>query len=680
MKGSVYQSVIFMLQCSQTAHSPFLDYGQYLKLDLESFDFRNLPFLLQRSQFQELKRVLQSHARISQQQLHAIFVAICDVNHPEASALLEYLFRTGKIDPTFDDCRPLRTFCSHGNTELVRELLENPFVNPAVHSNFCIRVACRNQHRDVVKMLLNDPRVDPSAENNEVFHFACLSGKTEVAHALLQASRLIPSSGSLHMACWNGYTEIVKLLLWHPLVDPGKGDNEAIIAASSKGNLEIVRLLLMDSRVDPSARHSVAFRVACQDGHHEVVKLLLEDIRIDPTVDENEAFVAAAASGSLETVSVLLADPRIDPACNGNRALELASSHGHFTIVRLLCQYPRVHVRNTAALSLAVREEYADIVQLLLKYYGKFLLEEEMHQCQSAFAIACCNDSTIIVEQLLELGVDPSFEENYPLILACEHDSFHVARRLLLLDSVQRSLDIDLCATTAAKFCAIDVLSLFVEHPQLNFGFRDGTLLRIAIANQSRQLVESFLKHPKAEMDKYGQSCFELACKFQSQEILKLLLSSEYVNVEANNSRGVRFAVRRSNWAALEHLLSNHHIKQSIAGTDLFHCAVRHSLFEIASELWVYAETGRSGAGAIDYLSQKEVRNHFLSELARVRSTISTGEDENGTRESDCESGDGSDIYSMKFKAFMASHGFDSPFEYDSDSDDPFPAEEDFDE
>jgi ankyrin repeat protein len=561
---------------------------------------------------------------------------------------------------------------------LVKELLSSPLVDPAVKSNICIRTACGNGDLEIVKLLLADPRVDPTAKNSEAFYSACFQGRTEIVKLLLDDGRVNPGADgnrSLQMACWHGYTEIVNLLLQHPSVDATSEENQPFITACSKGHWDVVTLLLMDPSINPSVRDNEAFRLACRGGHVEVVKLLLDDDRIDPIANENEAFQLAAASGSLETVSILLKDPRVDPASNGNRAIELAASFGHCTVVQLLSRHPMVHIRDTATFSLAVQEEYPDIVHTLLNQFGDYLRDEEMENCQAAFANACGNDNVSIVEELLEFGVDPTFQDNYSFMMACEHDSYRTARRLLLLEPVRKSLDVNSCAMRAAKYCALEVISLLLEDPRLTFGFTDGILLRIAITCQSLDVMEKLMKHPKIELDKYGQSCFELACKFQSSKILKLLLSNENVNVAANCSRGVRFAIRRCNMATMDTLLCGRYIDRKVAATFLLPYAVQHGQVEIASRIWVYAETGLSGKDAVLCFAQIANRNRFLSEVHQISSNRLLTDEDDSARESSDDSDDDSDVYASQFQAFMAYHGFVSPFEFDSDSDDLFPEE-----
>jgi hypothetical protein len=82
------------------------------------------------------------------------------------------------------------------------------------------KTASQNGHVEVVKLLLLDPRINP-AVNNEAFLFAT----------------------------WYGHTEIVRLLLQDPRVDPSARNNYAAQVAVEKNYTEIIRLLSCDTRV-----------------------------------------------------------------------------------------------------------------------------------------------------------------------------------------------------------------------------------------------------------------------------------------------------------------------------------------------------------------------------------------------------------------------------------------------
>lgn len=82
------------------------------------------------------------------------------------------------------------------------------------------------------------------------------------------------STMALRTAVKCGDVELVRLLLQHPAVDPGAGNNYALKYASGCGSVHIVQLLLDHPDTDPWCTD--ALRVAERNGHVEVAMMLLE--------------------------------------------------------------------------------------------------------------------------------------------------------------------------------------------------------------------------------------------------------------------------------------------------------------------------------------------------------------------------------------------------------------------
>lgn len=111
--------------------------------------------------------------------------------------------------------------CLRGKVDLVRELIEDPRVDPAAEDNWAISDAAYRGHARIVQMLLADARVDPSVRRNE---------------PLCRAAR-------------EGHADVTRLLLSHHKVDPSANNNYAIIEAARRGHAAVVKLLLTDQRI-----------------------------------------------------------------------------------------------------------------------------------------------------------------------------------------------------------------------------------------------------------------------------------------------------------------------------------------------------------------------------------------------------------------------------------------------
>lgn len=118
----------------------------------------------------------------------------------------------------------LSTLFAQGYTkpEKVKELLQDPNIDPSVMDNYAITWAAEFNHLEIVQMLLKDPRVDPSAKNNYAIRWACKNRyAVEIVKLLLADPRVDPAvngntplRNAEHFEC----TEIIKLLKKHPKV------------------------------------------------------------------------------------------------------------------------------------------------------------------------------------------------------------------------------------------------------------------------------------------------------------------------------------------------------------------------------------------------------------------------------------------------------------------------------
>ena len=171
----------------------------------------------------------------------------------------------------------LKAFIEHGNTSVVRLLLEDPRIDPAFDNNSCMAIAVRNGCLGIVEMFLKDTRINPTSRNNYCIRVSC-----------------------------------------------------------GKGWYNIVKLLLNDHRVDPTVMQQAPIRLAAKNGYDRVVDLLLQDTRINPAVNNNFPIREASENGHLLVVKRLLEDPRVNPADANNDAIKRAYDNCHDDIVELL--------------------------------------------------------------------------------------------------------------------------------------------------------------------------------------------------------------------------------------------------------------------------------------------------------------------------------------------------------
>lgn len=266
---------------------------------------------------------------------------------------------------------------SKNNVMNVETLLN--FVDPSIENNKAIIIATEKGYLDMVKLLLTDLRVNPSVDDN---------------YALIEA-------------CRRGYAMIVKKLLSDKRVSPVNVNANPLTTAIDNNNPQIVKILLEDGRINPASLRNHNIIIASEKGYNEIVKLLLNDNRVNPSDRDNEAIILASTNGNVDAVKTLLMDNRVNPSVRNNEAIEIASFNGHLDIVEILLMDDRV------------------------KRVGVYkLLNPDL------VTIASAEGKERLVSLLLNVAkLDPSIDDNLPLINAIDNNNFYISNLLLNNDS-----------------------------------------------------------------------------------------------------------------------------------------------------------------------------------------------------------------------------------------------------
>ncbi len=108
------------------------------------------------------------------------------------------------------------------------------------------------------------------------------------------------------------------------------------------------------------------FKSAIRENNVAVVKELLSSV--DPAIDNNAAIQIACRSGFYDLVKLLLKDARVDPTVSENDPLMAAVRYNHAKIVQLLLTTSRTNpaARNNLAIVIACSNGNVTIVKLLM--------------------------------------------------------------------------------------------------------------------------------------------------------------------------------------------------------------------------------------------------------------------------------------------------------------------------
>ena len=109
----------------------------------------------------------------------------------------------------------LKQACFYERVNVVKYLLANPKINPAIHDNYCIKEASHLGNAQIVEMLLQTGKVNPAADDNYSLVYASQMGRTAVVSLLLQTKKVdckAQSGRALTKAVQRNHLEIIKLL------------------------------------------------------------------------------------------------------------------------------------------------------------------------------------------------------------------------------------------------------------------------------------------------------------------------------------------------------------------------------------------------------------------------------------------------------------------------------------
>ena len=181
-----------------------------------------------------------------------------------------------------------------GKTERVRALLAREDVdaneNALTAQSPLMQAACYG-HPEIVKLLLDDPRVDPALLCNwkfSAFHFAVDWCVWPVVCVFVDDPRTDVNleinyyGTALAHASLCGSTDVVRCLLSCDRTNvniQGKGGFAALHRACQKGHMDVAKLLLADSRTDLFAENEQGqspFDIAVVNNDLPIVKLFLQ--------------------------------------------------------------------------------------------------------------------------------------------------------------------------------------------------------------------------------------------------------------------------------------------------------------------------------------------------------------------------------------------------------------------
>jgi hypothetical protein len=179
----------------------------------------------------------------------------------------------------------------HNNIEIVKGLLDNPFIQECKRIKKCIMLASYRGHLDIFHELLShvtiekngyiSPKYNTTEDSiplftNNLLQNAAYNSQISMVFELLK----YPGINPLVALKSSRSGELVKALIAHG-IDPSSNDNYVILIATKNAHIDVIKELLKDPRINPCLAYNSIRYIPFINSHDYQIKLLYEnDLRI----------------------------------------------------------------------------------------------------------------------------------------------------------------------------------------------------------------------------------------------------------------------------------------------------------------------------------------------------------------------------------------------------------------
>ncbi|CAJ0554400.1 Ff.00g129130.m01.CDS01 [Fusarium sp. VM40] len=460
---------------------------------------------------------------------------------------------------------PLHWVCSSGDVDAAKALFEFGAAKSMFDLNEeglpPLALPAYYDHAELVKLLPDHgagPTISIAGDHGyTILHLLTISGANDEIMRLLLGSctksclSMVSDDENtpLHDASYSGHTNIVRLILENKtqsvqLLLEARGNylQTSLFCATLSGHYDIVEELVKNGAETtlaiPEVDGYTPLCIASCLGHGEIVETLL-------------------TCGAAATVAIA--------ANNGTTPLFMASTNGHTRILKQL-------LAHGAETTVACKTQGGDTALLAAIYKGRTEIVEMLlsHGFQNAvvipdsggatpLAVACLFRFVEIARLLLDYGAETAItladnNQRTPLFEACRSISIEVVKLLLengaetTIENLNSNDDSPLHPATFGG-CYDMVLKLFAHGAgaSLLVANKQGmTTLYIAAGMDEAQLMELYLDILKTvdqdQMNQktyYGMTPLFIAPRFGHLEVVKLLISTSYIDLNCENWMGL---------------------------------------------------------------------------------------------------------------------------------------------
>lgn len=487
-------------------------------------------------------------------------VAVMEGHHE----IIELFLKTGKVNidaGNYDRCgtSPIRHAIEHGKLDVTMKLLDgasvvvNPRYSPTwYHWQTALGKAVSQEWWEVVELLFEKNQVlleQMDKKGYTTLSWAAHEGHTDVVKLILDRKPLEAlvkdkfGDTPVYLAALSGHQDVVTILLEAMAVSKGSTDWKAYIKVTGETYTAISRArmrvaerygMLTESQVATYVRE-ITLHALAGEGTAATVRFCFKSTRFNINAKDiggKTPLHWAAESGSTEVVELLLSTKQVD-----------------LTI--------RDYIKGWEPLYWAIQNDHAGVVKLLLPHSSPEDSNEEDLPDETPMLLAARTGSSRVMELLLKTDtMDPNVEDRRDGRITLHWAAVHVhTETFSLLLSRTKSEDVDTkgrdgktALHLAAEYSRPGNVKLLLETGKVDLKAKDEELGRNALhwaigdTTADVDVVKLLLAKVDAEginaKDKNGCTPVSLNAKCGCIEILKLLLETKKVDLDAKDNDG----------------------------------------------------------------------------------------------------------------------------------------------
>lgn len=385
------------------------------------------------------------------------------------------------------------------------------------------------------------------------------------------------------------------------------------------------------------------FERAVKNGCIEMVRMLLDrgvDIGVVEGHKYNWAIIVAVENNDVEMVRLLLKDPRVDPTAQHNNPLKNAVEKNNIEIVRLLLNDSRVAVKLDdrgisrdlmGVLWESIRNAQTEMVKLFLadsrvdpsvdNNYAIILACEQLSRTRTRRATAQTDESFVEIIKLLlaDSRVNPTDIENYAIRNTAQNGHAEVVK-LLLADTRVNPTDINNYAIRyAAENGHTEVVKLLLADARVNPAVENNYAIRGAAGKGHVDVVKLLLANARVNPAAVNNYAIEVAVINSHVDIVRLLLADVRVDPTFEDNKIVKLAVQYSNTLMVQLLLTDARVDPNIVITTVVNsCHWQTSLTGIAETIEYLLHDTRINPYLLNQLFQDDVTVQKIREYEGV--------------------------------------------------------------